>query len=162
MTDGKTHYYFSKGTGRFLSVIAGKLHHITYTIEEVDEKERRMQIRITQAHSRILTFSPDKNEVSDIAEVGAIKAREAIKWRYVDNEQTPSSDVIKSTGGEEVDVEITTAPKRPEFIIGDAKGKIYYWRGCADYETLPMPRRVYFKTKRDAQRAGYKAARNCP
>src|SRR5215216_5260118 len=70
----KTHMYYSQG--KYLSVYSGKAHHGTYTVEEADEKNGKMRIRITPLHSRILTFSADKNEVSDVVEVAGVRATE--------------------------------------------------------------------------------------
>lgn len=156
----KTHYYYSKG--KFLSVFGGQVHEGKYTVEEVNEEARSLRVRISSAHSRILTFSPDKKEISDIAEVAGHKAEEALVWKYLDDGIEPSLDVVKSTITNEPIFQMTTAqPEKPEFIIGDRKTKIYYWKDCPEYQSLPIERRTYFKNRKDAERSGYRAAKDC-
>lgn len=46
-------------------------------------------------------------------------------------------------------------------IIGNRNSMIYHEPGCRDYNKVAEKNRVYFKTRRDAERAGYRAARNC-
>jgi len=160
----KTHMYFTPDL--YISVYSGKFYMGRYTLEEIDEQGRTVRMRIKPQHSRILTFSAEKDSFVDIAEVAGIKATEeqAVHWKFVDESQKPTPEVLQSTQGDETVVEAVTieeAPK-PEFIIGDSRTKLFYSRGCPEYETLPPRRRVYFKTKVDARKAGYHAAKNCP
>ena len=46
-------------------------------------------------------------------------------------------------------------------IIGNRNSMIYHAPGCPSYDKVSPKNRVYFKTAQDAQRAGYRAARNC-
>jgi metal binding Ada-like protein len=154
-----THYYYSEG--KFISVIAGKSHNVTYKIEEIDEAERKVRIKISPVHFRVLTFSPNKNEVSDIAIVANIKAEEAIKWKYVDDTKQPSPDVLNNSASDDTVFVITTEEKKPDLIVGDKKSKLYYRSNCPEYKKLPNERRVYFPTRRDAERAGYRASKDC-
>lgn len=87
ITKENTHYYFS--SSKFISVYGGNAHHIDYSVEEVSEEKREMRIKIATSHYRNLTFTEEKNEVFDIAEVSGMKAEEPIKWVYVDNKQKP-------------------------------------------------------------------------
>ncbi len=121
---------------------------------------RELQPRGSRSANR-QKAKPKPEIVSDIVEVAGVKANEPLKWRYVDAAQTPSREVIKGTSTN-VAISVVTAPPSPTFIIGDVRSRIYYWPGCAEYVQLPMKKRVYFKSKKDAARAGYHAAKNCP
>lgn len=46
-------------------------------------------------------------------------------------------------------------------IIGNKKSMIYHSPGCRDYDKVSEKNRVHFRTAQDAERAGYRAARNC-
>jgi Metal binding domain of Ada len=48
-----------------------------------------------------------------------------------------------------------------ERIIGNRNSGIYHWPGCPSYNRIALRNRVYFKTRAEAERAGYRAARNC-
>jgi methylphosphotriester-DNA--protein-cysteine methyltransferase len=48
-----------------------------------------------------------------------------------------------------------------ERIIGNRNSGIYHWPGCPSYSRIAPKNRVYFKTRTEAERAGYRAARNC-
>jgi hypothetical protein len=48
-----------------------------------------------------------------------------------------------------------------ERIIGNRNSGIYHWPGCPSYDRVAPKNRVYFKTLAEAERAGYRAARNC-
>ena len=162
MTDlTRGHLYFS--VGKFISVMGGNVHEGAYVIDEVDEEQSTIRIRITQTHTRTLTFSSDKKKVSDIVEVARTKADKPVNWRFVGSEQTPSRDVIKSSKKEDVILAvITQPPPQPTFIIGDVRTKIYYWPGCPEYSQVPMKKRMYFKSRKAAGGAGYHPAKGCP
>jgi hypothetical protein len=53
-----------------------------------------------------------------------------------------------------------TAPG-PESIIGNRRSMIYHWLGCPNYDDIAPRNRIYFKTREAAERAGYRAAKNC-
>jgi methylphosphotriester-DNA--protein-cysteine methyltransferase len=48
-----------------------------------------------------------------------------------------------------------------ERIIGNRNSGIYHWPGCPSYNRIAPRNRVYFKTRAEAEQAGYRAARNC-
>jgi endonuclease YncB( thermonuclease family) len=56
--------------------------------------------------------------------------------------------------------EIVVKPVAP--IIGNAQSKIYHWQGCPNYRMVSAPHQVFFKTRAEAEEAGFRAARNCP
>ncbi len=46
-------------------------------------------------------------------------------------------------------------------IKGSRKSKIYHLKGCPNYNDLSERNIVWFKTTEEAERAGYRVARNC-
>ena len=46
-------------------------------------------------------------------------------------------------------------------IVADTKAKVYYPESCLPANEIQAENRVVFKTKEEAEKAGYKAARNC-
>jgi endonuclease YncB( thermonuclease family) len=47
-------------------------------------------------------------------------------------------------------------------IIGNKRSMIYHLPNCPDYSKISEKNRQYFKTKEEAEKAGYRMARNCP
>ena len=47
-------------------------------------------------------------------------------------------------------------------IIGNRRSRIYHWPGCPNYNDVSPQNRVSFSSREEAERAGYRAARNCP
>ena len=47
-------------------------------------------------------------------------------------------------------------------IIGNRNSKIYHLPNCPDYSRVAERNRIYFDTPQDAERAGFRQARNCP
>ncbi|MEP7338569.1 MAG: thermonuclease family protein [Acidobacteriota bacterium] len=47
-------------------------------------------------------------------------------------------------------------------IIGNRNSQIYHLPNCPDYQKTTEKNRVYFETEAEAQRAGFRKARNCP
>jgi endonuclease YncB( thermonuclease family) len=47
------------------------------------------------------------------------------------------------------------------FIRGNKRSMIYHWPGCPNYDDIAPHNRVSFQTREDAEKAGYRAARNC-
>lgn len=46
-------------------------------------------------------------------------------------------------------------------VIGDKSTKLYYPSACSFVENVPGPNRVTFKDKDEAEKAGYKLAKDC-
>jgi endonuclease YncB( thermonuclease family) len=46
-------------------------------------------------------------------------------------------------------------------IIGNRRGKIYYWPGCPEYDKVSRRNRVRFQDREAAEQAGYRPAENC-
>jgi hypothetical protein len=55
-----------------------------------------------------------------------------------------------------------SANTRDERIRGNKRSMIYHWPGCPNYDDIAPNNRVYFKTRAEAEAAGYRAAKNCP
>lgn len=47
-------------------------------------------------------------------------------------------------------------------VIGNKNSRIYHLPTCPDYNRVAEKNRQYFKTKEEAEKAGYRVARNCP
>lgn len=47
-------------------------------------------------------------------------------------------------------------------IRGNKRSMIYHWPGCPYYNAIAPDNRIPFQTREDAEKAGYRAARNCP
>jgi methylphosphotriester-DNA--protein-cysteine methyltransferase len=56
---------------------------------------------------------------------------------------------------------VQTQRQVDERIIGNRDSGIYHWSGCPSYNRIAPRNRVYFKTRAEAERDGYRAARNC-
>jgi hypothetical protein len=48
-----------------------------------------------------------------------------------------------------------------EEIRGNKRTMIYHWRGCPNYDDIALHNRISFKTREEAEAAGYRAAKNC-
>ncbi|MGD9563070.1 MAG: thermonuclease family protein [Pyrinomonadaceae bacterium] len=46
-------------------------------------------------------------------------------------------------------------------IIGNRNSMIYHEPGCRDYNKVAEKNRIYFKTRQDAEKAGFRMAKNC-
>ena len=46
-------------------------------------------------------------------------------------------------------------------VIGDQRTKLYYPSGCAGLESIPGPNQIRFKDKDEAEKAGFKLAKDC-
>lgn len=55
----------------------------------------------------------------------------------------------------------TTGTTEPPAIIGDKQTKTYYPNGCQPAKEISETNRAVFKTAADAQKAGFKLAKNC-
>jgi hypothetical protein len=47
-------------------------------------------------------------------------------------------------------------------FVGDKRSLKFAWPGCASFDKMAPANRVVFATRKDAESAGYIAARNCP
>ena len=65
------------------------------------------------------------------------------------------------TARREASEEQSSAEQSPEAIVADRQRKIYYSKGCPPANEIKESDRVTFKTSEDAEKAGYKWAKQC-
>lgn len=53
------------------------------------------------------------------------------------------------------------APELLGKIFGNKNSKVYHWQGCSGFAKLSEESRVIFNTAKEAEAAGYRAAKNC-
>lgn len=46
-------------------------------------------------------------------------------------------------------------------IIGNKNSMIYHYPGCPSYDKVAEKNRIYFRTRQDAETAGFRVAKNC-
>jgi endonuclease YncB( thermonuclease family) len=68
-----------------------------------------------------------------------------------------SSGYSESTPPPRVERDATTSGQ----IIGNRRSMIYHWPGCPYYNDIAPSNRVYFASREEAEKAGYRASRNC-
>lgn len=66
-----------------------------------------------------------------------------------------------------VTADTTTVPtgvssSHADEIIGNERSHIYHKPGCPDYDKVSEQNRMIFHSAAEAERAGYRAAKNCP
>jgi hypothetical protein len=47
-------------------------------------------------------------------------------------------------------------------VIGNRRSHVYGWPGCGSYDKMSPANRIEFRSREAAERAGYRAAKNCP
>ena len=80
-----------------------------------------------------------------------------------DNEtnKTQSPGTNGTNGAGNTPTANTTGTTDPPAIIGDKQTKTYYPNGCQPAKEISETNRAVFKTAADAQKAGFKLAKNC-
>lgn len=73
-----------------------------------------------------------------------------------EREEHPSGESKKRAGPEE-----QSAPSVGR-LIGNRRSMIYHRPDCPNYHQVSPSNRVYFNTAAEAERAGYRLAKNCP
>ncbi len=58
-------------------------------------------------------------------------------------------------------VSATTPSIQTGEVLGNKNSKIYHWPGCPGYTRVGEQNRVMFKSRAEAEAAGYRAAKNC-
>jgi endonuclease YncB( thermonuclease family) len=53
-------------------------------------------------------------------------------------------------------------PEAGMMILGNRRTGIYHWPGCPYFDKISPSNRVTFHSREEAEKAGYRAARNCP
>lgn len=69
------------------------------------------------------------------------------------NEEVASTDDGRPASGQEVNA--------AGAVLGNRRSGIYHWPGCPNYSDISADNRVAFSTREDAERAGYRPAKNC-
>ena len=72
-------------------------------------------------------------------------------WEWDQGQQRPASAAVPQDAG-----------SSQEVIIGHRYRKVYYWRGCPEYNKVSRGNRVVFQDREAAEQAGYQPAGNCP
>jgi uncharacterized protein (TIGR02246 family) len=60
------------------------------------------------------------------------------------------------------EMQLELPPESAGPIRGNSQTKVYYWPECPDFEKVSQKELTIFGTKEEAERAGYRAALNCP
>ncbi|HZE72487.1 MAG TPA: thermonuclease family protein [Pyrinomonadaceae bacterium] len=77
-------------------------------------------------------------------------------WEYRDSSKQNASKV-------QYEPQTATSPESSSgSIIGNKRSMIYHWPGCPYYKDIAPSNRVYFKSPEEAEKAGFRPARNCP
>ena len=100
--------------------------------------------------------SPDEPTSAD----RIIKSISPTVERNLSNSQ-PSADRY-STNGRAPAVNSNTDGVESTLIRGNKRSMIYHWPGCPNYDDIAQHNRVLFQSREEAEKAGYRAARNCP
>lgn len=90
------------------------------------------------------------------AEMSARKARLNI-WRY-ENPVAPWDYRAGTTSSPQV---VTLASSHGGSVIGNRNSMIYHLPSCPSYSKVAERNRVYFRTREEAEKAGYRMAKNC-
>lgn len=114
--------------------------------------------------------SVEDRRIYDAAEKEARSAKKGLwkdliplePWLYRNQQREPSQpskyipDVPDTTSAPEV-----AAVAEEGNIRGNRRSMIYHWPGCPNYDDIALHNRVPFRTRDEAEQAGYRAARNC-
>lgn len=131
-------------------VMSGFAWHYTTHDKELDDRDRQLY-ESAEVHARMLKFNlwSDPKPVPPWTFHNDVTGSEA-------EPQPPPTEPAKDPAAEPP----VTAETAAE-IVGNRKSKIYHWRGCPGYVATSEQNRIVFKTREEAEAAGYRAARNC-
>lgn len=105
------------------------------------------------------------NELSDADrksyDAAEAEARAAKRGLWADANPLPPWD-FRHPGKETSDAPAQTKAPVTGQIIGNRNSMIYHLPNCPSYSQVSPKNRVPFKTEEEAQRAGYRKAKNCP
>lgn len=87
--------------------------------------------------------------------------REPVPANHQFNNSSPSVDRYPTSAPTPIPAPPTNVSTSDE-IRGNKRTMIYFWRGCPNYEQIAPRNRIPFASREAAERAGYRAARNCP
>jgi hypothetical protein len=87
-----------------------------------------------------------------------VAAEETVASRRQQKEEQDS--MAEAAGTADASAESTELPKEPE-IIGDKKSRTYYLGACRPDKDIADANKIVFKTTDEAEKAGFKRAKNC-
>lgn len=102
---------------------------------------------------------PANRRLYDAAEAEARRSKRGL-WQQPN--PTPPWDWRAQGGNSPPIVEIEDRPGPAGRIIGNKNSMIYHRSDCPDYAKVSEKNQVYFNNEAEAERAGYRKARNCP
>jgi hypothetical protein len=85
-------------------------------------------------------------------------AEDTIAARRQEKEEQDSLAEAQANGNDEKE---TDGDNLPKSIIGDKQSKTYYPNGCHPSKEISEANRAVFKTAEEAEKAGFKLAKNC-
>jgi hypothetical protein len=88
-----------------------------------------------------------------------IKDDEESLMEWQDKNPTPPWDFRRAARGDRPP-SVTLTVSGP--IVRNRHGKIYHWPDCPDYTKVSPDNRVTFQSREEAEKAGYRQAKNCP
>jgi endonuclease YncB( thermonuclease family) len=159
--------------GKTVSVIPTKIDRYQRQVGKVligDRDAGLEQIRAGMAwyyrdYERDL--SPEDRRLYSEAEANARSSHQGLwsdgaptpPWEFRRNERTNAStgDIKPANNNLSQSSASITGP-----VIGNRKSHAYHFPGCPDYNKVAPHNRVPFKSREEAERAGYHMARNCP
>jgi endonuclease YncB( thermonuclease family) len=159
--------------GKNVSVVIGKKDRYQREVGKVligDRDAGLEQLRAGMAwyyrdYEREL--SPEERRLYSNAEATARSSHEGLwsdgaptpPWDFRRNDRTNASagDFKPENSNQAQSVSSAAGP-----VIGNRKSHTYHLPGCPDYDKVGPGNRVQFNTREEAERAGFRMARNCP
>ena len=92
-------------------------------------------------------------------QMGVIMLAEGPSFRIVD--ESAEQTIAARRQAKEDQVSESSEEEQPEEIVGDKKARIYYTHSCRATKEIKDSERVIFKTRDEAEQAGYKPAKQC-
>lgn len=83
-------------------------------------------------------------------------------YRLADLLEKSLKNASAITGNTPATTSATPAQTIDAMIVGNKKSMIYHLSNCPDYQKIAPQNRVPFKSEEEAQKAGYRKAKNCP
>ncbi|MBC8031136.1 MAG: thermonuclease family protein [Pyrinomonadaceae bacterium] len=104
------------------------------------------------------TGSPAENDLADEPpsdDKNINSTAPAVERKHLDH--PPGASQLPNQLTPSVNPEVTGS----SHIRGSKHSKIYHWPGCPNYDAIAPHNRVPFPSREEAEKAGYRAARNC-
>lgn len=77
------------------------------------------------------------------------------------SQETSQGEEIKSSA-EETTLNSTQTPQNEKQIVASKNGEVYHYVWCSGAKRIKEENKIYFNSKEEAEKAGYRAAKNCP